>query len=691
MKLLPNFLPVTVLSAIAALFILVGCGDKAENPPQKTADTKKADPLEFLREVRPEYSKDKLLLTQALAGDKSAALGATLQYLFGRLGRMSKSEQAIAYLTTAAETGDWEAMEYLERVYAHTRFKNSERREHWRKIYREAISDAANRGNAEAMSLLGEAYKSGDIFPKDEKQSCEWYRKAADAGDMGGAYSSGQCYRLGLGVKQNLDEAIRLITLAADKGDGSATAVLLDIFRHQRPDKKLEETYFGRLMSPTSPNNGHSTAARSYCDNFDRMTTRRAARCELPALRNEPWCRKCTEDDKQKAIRLYEKAAALGEDDAARKLGEIYENGETVYGLSAEKARQWYEKSAELGDVIAQVKVGSSYLYGLGATPKNAEKAAIWLTKAAMQNWGEAQAILGSMYARGIGVTADPVLGYAWLNLAVANLTGSFESKERQEAESFRNALEKRMTPEQISEAQRLASSWERGQPLISVGATNVPASKPGMLTKKNTGTLFVVSTHGHAITNQHVVQQCKELRIEGRDGLAKKLTEDLVNDLALIQIPGDTTSAAMISVDPAKLRQGEDIIVFGFPLNSVLSSGGNLTPGVVSALTGLGNNTNQIQITAPIQPGSSGSPVLNKKGEVVGVVSMKLSDAKMASTTGQVGQNVNFAVSGQTLKSFLDAHKVMYRSIGLFSFEKNTADLAEEARKWTVVLECWK
>lgn len=117
----------------------------------------------------------------------------------------------------------------------------------------------------------------------------------------------------------------------------------------------------------------------------------------------------------------------------------------------------------------------------------------------------------------------------------------------------------------------------------------------------------------------------------------------------------------------------------------------GNLTPGIISALTGLGNNTSQIQITAPIQPGSSGSPVLNKKGEVVGVVSMKLSDSKMAKATGQVGQNVNFAVGGQTLKSFLDAHKVDYSKGGFMSFDKSTADLADEAKKWTTVVECWK
>ena len=116
-----------------------------------------------------------------------------------------------------------------------------------------------------------------------------------------------------------------------------------------------------------------------------------------------------------------------------------------------------------------------------------------------------------------------------------------------------------------------------------------------------------------------------------------------------------------------------------------------DFTPGVVSALTGLGNNTNQIQITAAIQPGSSGSPVLNTKGEVVGVVSMKLSDSAMAKATGQIGQNVNFAVSDLTLHAFLQAHKVNYRTGSIFSFSKSSATLADEARKWTLTVDCWE
>ena len=108
-------------------------------------------------------------------------------------------------------------------------------------------------------------------------------------------------------------------------------------------------------------------------------------------------------------------------------------------------------------------------------------------------------------------------------------------------------------------------------------------------------------------------------------------VTKDQINDIALLKIPTGNHPAAHISEAPEKLKQGEDVVVFGYPLNSILASGGNITPGIVSALTGLGNNTNQIQITAPIQPGSSGSPVLNRRGEVVAIVSAKLSDVKMA------------------------------------------------------------
>lgn len=394
------------------------------------------------------------------------------------------------------------------------------------------------------------------------------------------------------------------------------------------------------------------------------------------------------------------------------RAGEILAEG--FYGLSELRpdhlrAKEFLEKAARLGEDDAQYLLATMYRDGKGVA-KDLEMAARYFSQAANQGHEKAARSLGLAFARGDGVAKDGIRAYFWLNVAsmgqwsqiFAGLPEGPEmtNRRRQMGDPAydREVVARMLKPEEITEAQRLTRDWrpspQKGAPpeLSSLNAAVPSPQTPAKLGKKGTGTLFVVSATGHAVTNHHVVAGCSELRIDGRDGLGKVVTEDAVNDLALVQISGETNATAAIASEPGKLRQGEDIVVFGFPLNSVLSSGGNLTPGVLSALTGLGNNTNQIQITAPIQPGSSGSPVLNRKGEVVGVVSMKLSDSKMAKATGSVGQNVNFAVNGQTLKTFLDTHKVAYRSgRRFFSWDKSTADLADEARKWTLLVECWK
>lgn len=349
------------------------------------------------------------------------------------------------------------------------------------------------------------------------------------------------------------------------------------------------------------------------------------------------------------------------------------------------KAVEWYEKAAAQGDAGSQVSLASIYRDGRGV-PKNAEKAAEWYHKAAAQGWEDAQWVLGLIYLNGEGVPRDSVLAYAWLNLAAVKL-------HLDDAKKSRDSIV--LNSVQRAEAERLSSNWKPGQVLRREGDSAASAGSTasgGVLTKKGNGTAFVVSTEGHAVTNYHVVANCKELRMQGRSELVQVITRDEVSDLALLKMPGEARATAALAPDSASLRQGQDIVVFGFPLDTVLSSGGNLTPGVISAITGLGNNSNQIQITAPIQPGSSGSPVMNKKGQVMGVVSMKLSDSAMAKATGTLPQNVNFAISGQTLKAFLDAHKVPYKTAGsIFTWEKSLADLGDEARKWTTVVECWR
>lgn len=389
--------------------------------------------------------------------------------------------------------------------------------------------------------------------------------------------------------------------------------------------------------------------------------------------------------DEAKARELVQGAADKGLPDAQNAVGGWY--SEAYFGVAKDPAEavRWWKLAADNGSAFSQLSLGQAYRDGKGV-PKDANKALEWYSLSAAQGLWPAQFFIGMEYLKSHNAFADNVLAYAWLNLGSAK--GDSVSTE------WRDKAARSMTPQEISEAQRLSSNWKVGTVIEREGQSTASSKSPvhARLVKAGTGTAFLVNQDRQAVTNHHVVDGCTEVRAEGRDGIAKVAKSDTFNDLALLELPGQNTSQATIASDPQKLRQGEDIVVFGFPLSAVLSSGGNLTPGVISALTGVGNNTNQIQITAPIQPGSSGSPVMNRKGEVVGVVAMKLSDAKMAKATGQVGQNVNFAVSGLTLKSFLDTHKITYRSSGMFSFgTKSNADLADEARTWTVVVECWK
>lgn len=390
----------------------------------------------------------------------------------------------------------------------------------------------------------------------------------------------------------------------------------------------------------------------------------------------------------KEALPLLERAADAGDRNSQVLLGRIFLNGFGGY-KDAAAAAKYLEQAAASNDIWSQVALGRLYMSGSGVFQ---DYSAAWKVFAKAANakefdiyvW-EAQTLLGVLLEKGLGVPKDMVLAHAWYNIAATN---SFKN-----AVPRRDAVTLRLSAEEITEAQVLAKNWKPGVELER-GTSQTPRipQAGGPATKKvGTGTMFYINTDGMAMTNSHVVASCKEVKVEGSRDLAKVVTQDTVNDLALVQVTGGAKQHATIVADPGKTRQGQDVIVFGFPLNSVLSSGGNLTLGVVSALTGLGNNTNQIQITAPIQPGSSGSPVLNKNGEVVGVVSMKLSDSKMVKATGQIGQNVNFAVSGQTLKSFLDAHKVDYSTGGMLSLSKITADLADDAKKWTTVVECWK
>ncbi len=156
------------------------------------------------------------------------------------------------------------------------------------------------------------------------------------------------------------------------------------------------------------------------------------------------------------ALSKFRPLAEQGDAKAQWALGVMYERGLGAPQDYA-KAVKWYRKAAEQGNADAQFNLGSMYVDGLGVPQVDAE-AVGWWRKAAEQGMADAQYNLGLMYAKDRGVPQDYVQAYIWLNIAAS----SFPPGENRDAVvNVRDIIAKRMTPAQISEAQKLAREWK--------------------------------------------------------------------------------------------------------------------------------------------------------------------------------------------------------------------------------------
>jgi hypothetical protein len=202
-------------------------------------------------------------------------------------------------------------------------------------------------------------------------------------------------------------------------------------------------------------------------------------------------------------------------------------------------------------------------------------------------------------------------------------------------------------------------------------------------------GTGFFVSSEGHVVSNDHVVGICRKVatKIEGKIINFNVINTDKVNDLGLIQ--GEYKSKNFLNIKSGGAEFGEDIVTFGYPLSDDLSDSVKLTRGIVSSLSGPGNNYSEIQIDAAIQPGNSGGPVLNMEGQVVGVASSGLNKITklLDENSPYIPENVNFAVASPTLTNFLKANGVSVSNASLRI--SNTKELAKIGRPATLQLFC--
>ena len=210
---------------------------------------------------------------------------------------------------------------------------------------------------------------------------------------------------------------------------------------------------------------------------------------------------------------------------------------------------------------------------------------------------------------------------------------------------------------------------------------------KPG----PTSGSAFAVHMSGRILTNNHVVEGCSEVTVTNQGGEplnGRVHARDVRNDLAVIVIESQLKSVAMFR--RTLIRAGEDVIALGFPLPGLLATALNVSKGIVSATAGLRNDTTMLQISAGVQPGNSGGPLLDSFGFVAGIVVAKLDAIVMARATGDIPQNVNFAIKAEVAQVFLRSQGIE----PLFSAATSpqhlaVADAVEKARPYTFIVEC--
>ncbi|WP_118135814.1 serine protease [Oceanicella sp. SM1341] len=195
------------------------------------------------------------------------------------------------------------------------------------------------------------------------------------------------------------------------------------------------------------------------------------------------------------------------------------------------------------------------------------------------------------------------------------------------------------------------------------------------------TGSGSLVTWQGHVLTNFHVVDGCDSLTVNGNPALL--LGVDIVNDLALLRAER-FANRSPVRFRALDARLGEEVIVMGYPVFSV-SRALNLTTGVVSARAGLYGDRRNIQVTAPIQPGNSGGPVLDLAGQQIAVVV-----SKAAGSLREKVDNMGWVIRGDIAIDFM-------RDLGVEPLlagaepapDARVPDVATRARAYTLRVEC--
>jgi S1-C subfamily serine protease len=204
------------------------------------------------------------------------------------------------------------------------------------------------------------------------------------------------------------------------------------------------------------------------------------------------------------------------------------------------------------------------------------------------------------------------------------------------------------------------------------------------------TGTGFYIDHDGTIMTANHIVQDCVFVEIGYKHNTfpAHVQYKSRVLDVAILSTDKQDTPAVNITEKSSEAILGKNIFVTGYPLQGILSDSPSLTIGTISSLGGLVGANGTFMFSAPVQPGNSGSAIVDYSGNLVGMVSSSLNQKMLLETHDAASQNANFGIDLSMLKKFLHKNQITYYTDqSALTFENATIRAVE----YTNQILCYK
>ena len=233
------------------------------------------------------------------------------------------------------------------------------------------------------------------------------------------------------------------------------------------------------------------------------------------------------------------------------------------------------------------------------------------------------------------------------------------------------------------SEAMSAADAFNKVSPaVVIISVTGTTSNGFTSSQYEGMGSGFIINEEGYILTNYHVIEGAKDISVtlsDGNEVTATVVNYDQEKDLAMIKLKEGTKVPAVAELgDSDELYPGAEVIAIGTPLSKNLAY--TLTKGVISGndrtiQTDSGTSVHLLQTDAAINSGNSGGPLVNTKGQVIGINSMKLGSQSMGSATVE---GIGFAIPINEVKSKIDALSKQILNLGI-KIREIDSDTAEK------------